>query len=375
MISKFSVKKPYTVLVGVVLAIVLGVVSFTKMTADLLPNISLPYIIVMTTYPGASPETVEMVVTQPVEAGMATVSNIEGISSVSSENYSMVILEFSQSADMNAASLEIRESLDQIKGYWDDSVGNPIMIKLNPNMLPVMIAAVGVDGMDNAEISAYVKDEIAPALESIEGVASVSTVGMLEESVNVIISQEKVDAINEKIFAAIDEKMAEAEQELADGKQTLLDSKQEMADGMQEIADGRKDLTEGKQELADGKKELEDAQNQTNNKLANLKKDLLTAKIQLEAAKVSMNTNLTLAQTLYQALEQLQNSEGGNSGGNVEVPEMPEVPNMPTVSPGDLEDIWGTVSGGDFPDITLPDTDITLPDTDISNMGDRKSVV
>ena len=141
MISKFSVKKPYTVLVGVILVIVLGVVSFTRMTADLLPNISLPYVLVMTTYPGASPETVETVVTQPVEASMATVSNIESISSVSNENYSMVILEFAQSADMNAASLEIRENLDQIKSFWDDSVGNPIIMKLNPGCFCIIIKA------------------------------------------------------------------------------------------------------------------------------------------------------------------------------------------------------------------------------------------
>ena len=92
MISKFSVKKPYTVLVGVIMAVVLGIVSLTKMTTDLLPNINLPYVIVMTTYVGASPETVEMVVTKPVESSMATVSNIESISSVSGENYSMVIM-------------------------------------------------------------------------------------------------------------------------------------------------------------------------------------------------------------------------------------------------------------------------------------------
>ena len=216
MISKFSVQKPYTVLVGVVLAIILGVVSFTRMTADLLPNISLPYVIVMTTYPGASPETVEMVVTQPVEASMATVSNIEGISSISAENYSMVVLEFAQTADMNAVSLEIRESLDQIKSYWDDSVGNPIIMKLNPDMLPVMIAAVGVDGMDTGEISTYVQDSIMPELESIEGVASVSATGLLEESVHVIIRQDKVDELNEKIFAAIDDKMEEYLRRLAE---------------------------------------------------------------------------------------------------------------------------------------------------------------
>ena len=105
MLSKFSVKKPYTVLVSVVLVIVLGVVSLMKMTTDLLPNISLPYVVVMTTYVGASPETVETVVTRPVEASMATVSNIEGITSVSAENYSMVILEFSQSTNMDSVSL------------------------------------------------------------------------------------------------------------------------------------------------------------------------------------------------------------------------------------------------------------------------------
>lgn len=221
MISKFSVKKPYTVLVGVVLAIILGVVSFTRMTADLLPNISFPYVIVMTTYPGASPETVETVVTQPVEASMATISNIEGITSVSNENFSMVVLEFSQTADMNAISLEIRESLDQIKAFWDDSVGSPIIMKMNPEMLPVMIAAVGMEGMDHGEISDYVQNVIVPELESIEGVASVSATGLLEESVHVIIRQEKVDEINQKVYAAIDEKFMNAGQGLPGGMEQL----------------------------------------------------------------------------------------------------------------------------------------------------------
>ena len=86
MISRYSVKKPYTVFVAVVLVVVLGVVSFTKMTTDLLPSMNLPYAIVMTTYAGASPETVESKVTRPVEQSMATVSNIENVSSLSAEN-------------------------------------------------------------------------------------------------------------------------------------------------------------------------------------------------------------------------------------------------------------------------------------------------
>ena len=167
MLSKFSVKKPYTVMVGIVLVLILGVVSFMNMTTDLLPNMNLPYALVMTTYPGASPEEVEMVVTKPVEQAMATVSNIENIQSVSSENVSMVILEFSQSTNMDSVSLEMRENLDQIESYWDDSIGSPIIMKLNPSMMPVMIAAVEQDDMDSVEITSLVNDELLSELESL----------------------------------------------------------------------------------------------------------------------------------------------------------------------------------------------------------------
>ena len=81
MLSKFSVKKPYTVIVGLVLIVVLGIVSFQRMTTDLLPDINLPYAIVITAYPGASPSQVEEAVTKPVEQSMATVSNIKKVQS------------------------------------------------------------------------------------------------------------------------------------------------------------------------------------------------------------------------------------------------------------------------------------------------------
>ena len=329
MLGKFSVKKPYTVLVAVVLVIVLGVVSFTKMSTDLLPSISLPYVIVMTTYPGASPETVEMVVTKPVEASMATVSNIEEISSVSSENYSVVILEFAQSTDMNAASLEIRENLDQIKSYWSDSVGNPIIMKLNPDMLPVMIAAVGGVGMTDAEVSEMTQNTVIPELESIEGVASASATGLLEESVNVIIRQEKIDAINVKVFGYIDDEMKDAEKELADARQEIIDgqaeiddakaeledSKKELVDSQKELDDSREELKDGKQKIIDGKNEidenkakLEDGKNELANKkdetakqLAEAEKKILTGKADLEAAKTYITMQIATAQATLDA--------------------------------------------------------------------------
>lgn len=313
MLGKFSVKKPYTVLVAVVLIIVLGVVSFTKMTTDLLPNISLPYVIVMTPYPGASPETVEMVVTKPVESSMATVSNIEGISSVSSENYSMVILEFAQSTDMNGVSLEIRENLDQIKSYWDDSVGNPIIMKLNPDMLPVMIAAVGGNDMTDAEITELTQNTIIPEIESIEGVASASATGLLEESVHVIIRQEKIDAINQQVFGSIDKEIDENKEELEEKKQEVYDGQEELADARQELADSEKELEESRLKLEDSKKEIEDgkaeiAENKakleegktelaskkeaTAKQLAEAETQIVTAKADAEAAKTHLSLEI-----------------------------------------------------------------------------------
>ena len=331
MFGKFSVRKPYTVLVAVVLVIVLGIVSFTKMTSDLLPNISFPYVLVMTTYPGASPETVEMVVTKPVESSMATVSNIEEISSVSNENYSMVILQFAQSADMNAVSLEIRENLDQIRSYWDDSVGNPIIMKINPDMLPVMIAAVGGKDMSAAEITDLTNDTIVPELESIEGVASVSGMGLLEESVNVIIRQEKIDAVNEQVFDSIDKEidenlaelqenkqdiydgqaelenakkeLADSEAELAQKQQELNDSKAELENSKKELADGRNELADKKSQLESGKTELNSKKDATTKQLAEAETKLLTAKADAEAAKTHLQLEIQAAEATVQGLD------------------------------------------------------------------------
>ncbi|MGN0306268.1 MAG: efflux RND transporter permease subunit [Lachnospiraceae bacterium] len=310
MIAKFSVKKPYTVLVAVIMVIILGAVSFSKMTTDLLPNINLPYVIVMTPYGGASPETVELVVTKPIEASMATVSNIEGISSVSSENYSLVILEFAQSTNMDSVSLEIRENLDQIKAYWEDSVGSPVIMKLNPNMLPIMVAAVGMEGMNNAQISDYTTNQLIPQLESIEGVASASASGLLEESVHVVIRQDKIDAINEQVFGSIDSQMEEAGKELAEGKKELADGWKEINDNISELEnakkeldDGRKELENGRAELASGKEELAARKEQTTNELANKYAQVVDGIAQIEANIAALNSTILQLQAGVKELE------------------------------------------------------------------------
>ena len=268
MLSKFSVKKPYTVVVAVVLVLILGYVSFDKMTVDLLPDMNLPYAVVMTTYPGASPEEVEATVTRPVEQAMATISNIKNVSSSSMENASTVILEFEQTSNMDSVTIEMRESLDQIKGYWPDTVGNPIIMKLNPTMLPVMVPAVSVEGADAAETTRIIKEEVLPELESLEGVASVNMYGDVEETIQVTIKKAKVSSVDASVQNQLDRQFQEAEDALAEAKAQVEDGKNQMEAGAgaaagqlgaaeQQIAQGDAELTQGRLEIKEKKSQLE----------------------------------------------------------------------------------------------------------------------
>ncbi len=290
MISRYSVKKPYTVFVAVVLVVVLGVVSFTKMTTDLLPSMNLPYAIVMTTYAGASPETVESMVTRPVEQSMATVSNIENVSSLSAENYSLVILEFAQTANMDSVTIEMRENLDQLKAMWDDdSIGSPIIMKLNPDMMPVMVAAVGKEGLSHTEVTKLTEDSIIPELESLEGVASVNASGLIEENVQVVIRQEKIDAINRQVFGYVESEFEDAEKEIADGKKELVDGQKELNDGQIELNDSIAELQENQADLADNKHDLEKGLDEVQSGIDTLDGKKTETAAQLAAAQTAIN--------------------------------------------------------------------------------------
>lgn len=298
MLSKFSVRKPYTVVVGIVLVIILGVVSLTKMSTDLLPSMNLPYAIVVTSYAGASPEQVESVVTQPIEAAMASTSNIKNISSTSSNNMSMVALEFEQTANMDSVTVEMRESLDQISGYWPEEVGNPIIMKLNPDMLPIMIAAVEAEDMDNLEISDYTEKDLIPEIESVEGVASVTGTGLVEESVQVTLSQKKLDEINDKVKASLDKKFADAQSEMEDAEEEISSGKDELDSGQKSMAN---QISDAQNQLNDKKIELFQTETDLNNKLAELKE----TKTQTEAGIASLTELQAQVKELIQAKKQL----------------------------------------------------------------------
>ena len=301
MLSKFSVKKPMTVFVCVVIIIVLGVVSFLKMTPDLLPNMDFPYAMIMTTYGGQTPETVEATVAKPLEQSISTIDGVKDITSNSAENYSVLIIEFEDGTNMDTATVDLRSSLDTISDNWPDGVGTPYLIKANPSMLPVAMTAVEYKGKDRKELSDYVSDELLNKLEGIDGVASVSDKGIVVEKENVVISQKKIDALNKKISAALDDQFSDAEDKLNSAKKEIDDNISKAESGSQTISSSIEQINAQQESAAS---QLQDAQKNAESG----KTRLLSAKMQLLDQKASLTQTKQTLETAYQALLSIKTS-------------------------------------------------------------------
>ncbi len=254
--SKYCVKKPYTVVVAVVMVIVLGVISFMNMVTDLLPAMELPYVVVVTTMPGASPEQVESQITAPLEAGLGTVNGVANVTSTSSENVSTVVLEFDGGTNMDSAMVNLSTAVDQVRGALPDTAGNPMLLQISPDMLPVMIAAVDMEGMDVYQLTDFASETVIPAFERQAGVASVSGTGLVEKSVEIRLNEEKIEAINTKVLASVDEELADAKAELDDAKKKVEDGRAELESGKTALENQQGDTAA---ELADASAQLDSA--------------------------------------------------------------------------------------------------------------------
>lgn len=237
----FSVKKPLTIFVTVLGIIVLGVVAYLKMTPDLLPNMDFPYVIIVTSDPGASPESIEQSITRPVEQAMATLDKIKTVTSTSQDSVSMVILEFEDGANMDTISVDIQQKISVLQGSWDDTVSAPYVLKINPSMLPVMVAAVSREDMDVYALSDFVTGELSPKLEGVSGVASISVSGAVTREAHVILDAEKLSALSEKLAAAVKKELAKAEGKLIDAQDEVEKGQAELQKAKQSIAAGLAD--------------------------------------------------------------------------------------------------------------------------------------
>ena len=267
--SRFSVKKPMTIFVAVIIVLALGIVSLVKMTPDLLPSIDLPYVVVMTTYPGATPEEVEQTVSKPLEQNLATVENLKSLQSISNANYSLVVLEFENDADMNTAIVNTMQGVDLVEGSWDEEIGSPYIMKINPNMMPIAIAAVDKKGATTEEVSTFVEDELMNQLEGITGVASISTGGLIESKVNVSINEDKIEKLNKKL--------------LGEASPSLANAKGKLSSGLAQIK-------KAEAKLAESRKTLEQTKNDTYDKLAQTSAQLDVAVARAGALETQIKT-------------------------------------------------------------------------------------
>jgi HAE1 family hydrophobic/amphiphilic exporter-1 len=306
MFAKFSVKKPFTVLVVVILILVLGYVSVGKMTPDLLPDMSFPYIVLFTTYPGASPEEVETAVTKPLEQAMSSLDHIKSVTSKSSENLSVVYLTFEDGTDVDIASIDVQKAIGMLTAGWEDPIGTPVMMELSSDLIPVTVAAVSAKDMDQLALSAFVSDTLLPRLEGVSGVASVTTSGLIERKVEITLDDGKISALNDKLFDAIDSEFDEATKELDEARQKVRDGEQELTENRDKLAEGQDALDQGRRQagyqFGQAEQELNEADEQLTAAIEELtaQRDMLNA--QLEAANSARTQLLALKYTIL-ALE------------------------------------------------------------------------
>ena len=188
----FSVKKPVTILMITLVVLIVGIVSLTRIPLDLLPKIEIPIAAISTSYRGAGPQEIEELITKPLEGAVGTVSNVKNVKSVSFDGSSLIIAEFNFGTDMDFASLEVREKVDLVKGYLPKEVGNPMVVKVNPNALPIMQLSFYSDE-DLAKLQSLIDEVIVPRIERVEGVANVSVAGGIEKELSIVVREGELE--------------------------------------------------------------------------------------------------------------------------------------------------------------------------------------
>lgn len=280
---KFSVKKPYTILVAVIALLVFGFVTFTRLSTDLLPSMELPYVVVVTTYPGAAPERVESQVTELLESTLGTINGVENVTSTSSENYSMVMLEFSEGTNMDSAMVDLSTAIDQM--VLPENCGTPMLMEVSMDMMPTMQVTVDCDDMDIYELTEFAEETIMPYMERQTGVASVDGMGLVNEMVEIRLDGERIDELNDDLAAYVDDSLADAKEQ--------LDS-------------ANSELGSAQAQLDTAKKTLEEQQSQTAKELAQtsqLLDEAMATRAAYSAQVTSLQASKAALQTEQKAYE------------------------------------------------------------------------
>ncbi len=192
-LSKLAVKRPIAVFMVVLIILLLGGVSFSRLPLDLYPEMNFPVAIVTTSYEGAGPQEVENMVTRPLEEVVSTVNNLESIRSTSSAGNSIIMVMFGWETDMDFAGLELREKIDMVKGFLPDEVEDPLVFQFDPGMMPVIQMGVSGD-MDPVALNNLAEEVIKNRLERLDGVAVCEVSGGVNREISVNIDPYRLSA-------------------------------------------------------------------------------------------------------------------------------------------------------------------------------------
>ncbi len=183
-VTDFSVERPVSITMLILIVLVLGGIAFTRLGIDMLPDVDYPTLSVMVRYPGAPSQEIESLVTKPYEGALASIDNLETIRSVSQEDVAFLMLDFVWGTDLDAAAADIREAVGLIESYMPPDVEDPIVVKFNLASLPAAIYAVS--GMkDTVALRDLMKDTAQSRLERLPGVAQAAFFGGRTEEIQV----------------------------------------------------------------------------------------------------------------------------------------------------------------------------------------------
>ncbi|MDR1098643.1 MAG: efflux RND transporter permease subunit [Tannerella sp.] len=190
-----AVKKPIMTSLCFVAVVIFGLFSLSRLPVDLLPDIETNTIMIFTSYPGASASDIENNVSRPLENTLNTVSNLKHISSRSSENLSLITLEFEFGYDIDVLTNDVRDKLDMVKSALPDDVNDPVIFKFSTDMIPILLLSVQADE-SQAALYKILDDGVANPLARIPGVGTVSIAGAPQREINVYCDPNKLEAYN-----------------------------------------------------------------------------------------------------------------------------------------------------------------------------------
>ncbi|MEI3520333.1 MAG: efflux RND transporter permease subunit [Anaerosacchariphilus sp.] len=190
-LTKFSLKRPVTTLLVVLALAVFGISSLLGLRLELMPDMDMPVMMVMTIYPGADPESVEELVSSEIEGKVGALSGVDSVTTYSQENSSMVLLQYDYSVDTNDAYLDLRAALDSVERSLPDDCQSPIVMKMDINSMPSMMYSLSTT--DGSDVLSLANDEIVPELKAVSSVASVEVSGGRENYIQVKLDEEAMN--------------------------------------------------------------------------------------------------------------------------------------------------------------------------------------